>query len=45
MLLFGLERGETDMNAVGQEIQRYEKLIDDLWGVTLAPLCRCLELN
>lgn len=43
MLLFGRERGETDMNAVGREIQRYEQLIDDLWRVTLAPLCKSLD--
>jgi hypothetical protein len=38
MLLFGFESGETDLIAIGHEIQRLEKIIDDLWLVTGATI-------
>ena len=44
MLLFGLEKDETDMDAFGREIQRMEKLVDDLWRVSLIPILKSFEI-
>ncbi|MBZ9656914.1 DUF6634 family protein [Phyllobacterium lublinensis] len=45
MLLFGLEKGETDLDAVGREIQRMEKLVDDLWRVSLIPILKRFDIH
>lgn len=45
MLLFGFESGETDLIAIGQEIQRLEKVIDDLWLLTGATIHKHLTFD
>lgn len=45
MLLFGFESGETDLTALGHEIQRLEKIIDDLWLVTGATIHKHLAFD